>query len=159
MRFSMSPQYQFHDQHLANITNEIAGYTVYTVFATTKIRIEIMVTRTARTPAAKAAPARKPAAKTATKPATLGTVLKPEKKHKKEKKSGDKVKVVRDSFTMPQSDYALIAALKEKANGLHLKKSELLRAGLRLLSKLTAAQLNKSVADLEKIKTGRPKKA
>ncbi|MFA7399658.1 MAG: hypothetical protein WCZ98_04160 [Sideroxydans sp.] len=113
-----------------------------------------MVTRTARTPAAKAAPARKPAAKTA----TLGTVSKPEKKHKKEKKSGDKVKVVRDSFTMPQSDYALIAALKEKANGLHLKKSELLRAGLHLLSKLTAAQLKKSVADLEKIKTGRPKK-
>lgn len=108
-----------------------------------------MVTRTARTPAAKVA----------TKPATLGTVLKPEKKHKKEKKSGDKAKVVRDSFTMPQSDYALIATLKEKANGLHLKKSELLRAGLRLLSKLTAAQLNKSVADLEKIKTGRPKKA
>lgn len=119
-----------------------------------------MITRTARTPTAKSAPARKSAsAKTATKSATLGTVLKPEKKHKKEKKSGDKVKVVRDSFTMPQSDYALIAALKEKANGLHLKKSELLRAGLRLLSKLTVAQLKKSVADLEKIKTGRPKKA
>ena len=113
-----------------------------------------MVTLTTRTPAAKAASA----SKTAAKPASVKPVPKPEKKHKKEKKSGDKVKVVRDSFTMPQNDYALIAALKEKANGAHLKKSELLRAGLRLLSKLTVVQLKKSVADLEKIKTGRPKK-
>jgi len=109
-----------------------------------------MVTRTPRAPAAKTVTARKA---TLVKPAP-----KPEKKHKKEKKLGDKTKVVRDSFTMPQSDYALIATLKERASGVHVKKSELLRAGLRLLSKLTAAQLKKSVADLEKIKTGRPKK-
>lgn len=115
-----------------------------------------MVTRTARPAAAKPASPRKSAAP---KVATKATAVKPEKRHKKEKKSGEKVKVVRDSFTMPQNDYALIAALKEKANGVHVKKSELLRAGLRLLSKLTAAQLNKAVADLEKIKTGRPKKS
>ena len=67
---------------------------------------------------------------------------------------------MRDSFTMPQSDYALIAALKETAikSGLHVKKSELLRAGLRLLAKSNAAQLKRAVAALEKIKTGRPKK-
>lgn len=118
-----------------------------------------MATRTARTPV-KTASARRPATvKAAVKSVTPKAIAKPQKKHKKDKKSGDKVKVVRDSFTMPQSDYALIAALKEKANGVHVKKSELLRAGLRLLSKLTAAQLKKSVADLEKIKTGRPKKA
>ncbi|MBA4381123.1 MAG: hypothetical protein C0406_01030 [Sideroxydans sp.] len=118
-----------------------------------------MVTRTTRPASAKPASTRKPAApKVATKAAPVKAPAKPAKKHKKEKKSGDKVKVVRDSFTMPQSDYDLIAALKEKANGIHVKKSELLRAGLRLLSKLTAAQLKKSVADLEKIKTGRPKK-
>jgi Arc/MetJ-type ribon-helix-helix transcriptional regulator len=84
-------------------------------------------------------------------------VDKPEKKHKK--KTADE-KVVRDSFTMPQSDYALIAELKEKAlaSGLHVKKSELLRAGLRLLAKSNATQLKRAVAGLEKIKTGRPKK-
>lgn len=114
------------------------------------------MTRTApRKPAAKkAAPARKPAPpKVAAKPA---------KKQKKDKKSNEgKVKVVRDSFTMPQSDYDLIAALKHKAvqAGVHAKKSELLRAGLQALSKLSAAQLKRAVADLEKIKTGRPKKA
>lgn len=112
------------------------------------------MTRTAprKTVAKKAAPARKPApAKAAAKPV---------KKQKKDKKAEGKVKVVRDSFTMPQSDYDLIAALKQKAMkaGLHVKKSELLRASLQLLSKLNAVQLKRAVAGLEKIKTGRPKK-
>ncbi len=85
---------------------------------------------------------------------------KPEKKQKKEKKTDNKVKVVRDSFTMPQSDYELIAELKQKAlkAGLHVKKSELLRAGLQTFSKLSAAQLKRAITGLEKIKTGRPKK-
>jgi hypothetical protein len=121
-----------------------------------------MVNRTALAPSAKTTPSRKSStvnANTKTSPAKVAA--KSDKKHKKEKKSGDKVRVVRDSFTMPQNDYALIASLKERAmsEGIHLKKSELLRAGLRSLSRLTATQLNKAVADLEKIKTGRPKKA
>lgn len=87
-------------------------------------------------------------------------VAKPEKKRKKEKKSGDKVKVIRDSFTMPQADYNLIAALKKKTlkSGLQVKKSELLRAGLQALSGLTGPQLKRALSGLEKIKTGRPKK-
>ena len=87
-------------------------------------------------------------------------VAKPEKKRKKEKKSVGKVKVIRDSFTMPQADYDLIAALKKKTlkSGLRVKKSELLRAGLQALSKLTGPQLKRVLSSLEKIKTGRPKK-
>jgi len=112
------------------------------------------MTTTTRKPAArKPVPARKAApAKAAAKPA---------KKHKKEKKAEAKVKVVRDSFTMPQPDYELIAVMKQKAlkSGLHVKKSELLRAGLQVLSKLTAVQLKRAITGLEKIKTGRPKKA
>jgi len=93
------------------------------------------------------------------KTASKKVIQKPQKSHKK-KVSEKKEKVVRDSFTMPKSDYALIAELKESAikNGLHVKKSELLRAGLRLLAKSNAAQLKRAVATLEKIKTGRPKK-
>lgn len=107
---------------------------------------------------------RKPAARKiapARKSAPAKAVVKPAKKQKKEKKAEGKVKVVRDSFTMPQADYDLIAELKLKAQtvDLHAKKSELLRAGLRLLSKLSAAQLKRAVAGLEKIKTGRPRKA
>lgn len=107
---------------------------------------------------------RKPAARTAAparKAAAEEAAAKPVKKAKKEKKAEGKVKVVRDSFTMPQADYDLIAELKLKAQtaDLHAKKSELLRAGLRLLSRLSAAQLKRAVAGLEKIKTGRPRKA
>lgn len=107
---------------------------------------------------------RKPVAKkpaTVRKPAPARTAAKPVKNPKKEKKAGSKVKVVRDSFTMPQADYELIAAIKQKAlaANLHVKKSELLRAGLQALSKLTAAQLKRAISGLEKIKTGRPKKA
>lgn len=97
--------------------------------------------------------------RTATKTAPAKTAVKAEKKHK-QKVTEKKVKVVRDSFTMPHADYALIAELKKKVSsgGLHVKKSELLRAGLRLLVKSSPAQLKKAVSDLEKIKTGRPKK-
>jgi 4-alpha-glucanotransferase len=104
---------------------------------------------------------RKPAARktpVVRKPATPKVAAKPEKKPKK--KADTKVKVVRDSFTMPQSDYELIAELKQKAlkAGLHVKKSELLRASLQAFSKLSAAQLKSAIGSLEKIKTGRPKK-
>jgi len=103
-----------------------------------------------------------PAKPAARKPVTNKTVVaKPEKKAKKEKKAVSKVKVVRDSFTMPQPDYDIIAEIKQKAlkAGLHVKKSELLRAGLHVLAKLNAAQLKQTIASLEKIKTGRPSKA
>lgn len=95
------------------------------------------------------------------KPAVISVVVtKAPKKLKKEKKLTEKVKVVRDSFTMPRTDYDLIADLKQKAlkSGLHVKKSELLRAGLQALAKLNDAQFKLAVNNLEKIKTGRPKK-
>lgn len=116
------------------------------------------------------APARKPAArKPAAKPAPAKAApakavsIKPEKKKKAKKAEGkisDKKKVVRDSFTMPQDDYALLTTLKQAClkTGLHVKKSELLRAGLHALGKLSAAQLKLAVGKLEQIKTGRPKK-
>ena len=82
------------------------------------------------------------------------------KKAKKEKKVQGKSKVVRDSFTMPQNDYDKIAQLKQVCQkaGLHVKKSELLRAGLQALSKMTVPQLERVIVQLTPIKTGRPKK-
>ncbi|MDP2155227.1 MAG: hypothetical protein Q8J61_04445 [Sulfuricella sp.] len=66
--------------------------------------------------------------------------------------------MVRDSFTMPENDYAQLAELKKKClqAGVHVKKSELLRAGLLSLSKLPDAALIKAVERVEKLKTGRP---
>lgn len=71
-----------------------------------------------------------------------------------------KAKLVRDSFTMPQSDFALIAVLKERALGFKrpTKKSELLRAGLQALAGLNDASLQAALNALAPLKPGRPKK-
>jgi hypothetical protein len=69
-------------------------------------------------------------------------------------------KPVRDSFTMPEADFALIATLKARAlaGQRETKKSELLRAGLHALAGLETAALVASLARLEPVKIGRPKK-
>lgn len=71
-----------------------------------------------------------------------------------------KPKMERDSFTMPKDEYAQIALLKRRLEGLGrpVKKSELLRAGLKLLSAMDDVALTAALADIPAIKTGRPKK-
>lgn len=113
-------------------------------------------------PAAKAASAKKPAAKAAAAevagvPAPAKSeAAKTEKPAKEEKPA--KVKLVRDSFTMPENEYAKIAELKKKClhGGVHVKKSELLRAGLLTLAKLADADLLAAMGQVEILKTGRP---
>ena len=109
-----------------------------------------MVTKKTAAPTIKA-PAKKVSVEKAPAPAKAAA-KKPKKEHKE--------KVVRDSFTMPQSEYQKIAEIKETClkAGLPVKKSEVLRAGLKALGGMTAAQLKRALAGLEKIKTGRPKK-
>ena len=67
-------------------------------------------------------------------------------------------KVVRDSFTMPVVDYMLIGVLKERCIGLGfaVKKSELLRAGLHVLRRISDENLAQVIAAVENVKTGRP---
>lgn len=71
-----------------------------------------------------------------------------------------KVKLVRDSFTMPKSEYAAIDVLKARVArlGRPSKKSEMLRAGVMALSAMPDAQLLGCLAGLPAIKTGRPAK-
>ena len=70
-----------------------------------------------------------------------------------------KDKLVRDSFTLPQEDFALIAALKDRALDFKrpTKKSELLRAGLQVLAKLDQDALRITLEALRPLKAGRPK--
>lgn len=70
-----------------------------------------------------------------------------------------RVKLVRDSFTMPREDFELIAQLKARALDFKrpAKKSELLRAGLQALSALTDVQLHAALETLRPLKAGRPK--
>ena len=70
-----------------------------------------------------------------------------------------RAKLVRDGFTMPAADYALIAELKLRLHDVkrEAKKSELLRAGLQALALLDAASLAAALDRLEPVKTGRPR--
>jgi hypothetical protein len=87
-----------------------------------------------------------------TEPVSVAAEQKP-KRVKKEK-------VVRDSFTMPKTDYEKLGELKQKclSAGVAVKKSELLRAGLLLLEAAPLAQLLDAIAAVETVKTGRPAK-
>ena len=79
------------------------------------------------------------------------------KTNNKKRKNG-KAKVIRDSFSFPEQDYLKISELKKTclAAGIHVKKGEILRAGLHLLAKLTLEELKQVVDQVEKVQTGRP---
>ncbi|BFG80091.1 hypothetical protein PTKU46_81250 [Paraburkholderia terrae] len=70
-------------------------------------------------------------------------------------------KVVRDTFTMPRADYEKIAVLKQRCldAGVAVKKSELVRAGLLLLTSEPTKRLLAAVKEVEPVKTGRPPKS
>ncbi len=67
---------------------------------------------------------------------------------------------MRDTFTFPQADHDKIASLKLRllSQGTEAKKSEILRAGLQLLSELSDARLSAVLGGVERVKTGRPAK-
>lgn len=71
-----------------------------------------------------------------------------------------KLKLVRHSFSMPDVEYAQLATLKKRISALggNVKRSELVRAGLALLSVLDNQELTAVMARVDRIKTGRPVK-
>lgn len=89
---------------------------------------------------------------------TVDTAMSDTKKPAKKKKNA-KPKVVRDSFSFPEQDYLKISEIKKTclAAGIHVKKGEILRAGLHLLTKLDLEGLKKALEQVEKVKTGRPR--
>jgi len=66
--------------------------------------------------------------------------------------------LVRDSFTMPEPEYAVLGAVKQAClkAGFEVKKSELLRIGVALLGQLDMAALRAVLSSLPQLKTGRP---
>ena len=72
-----------------------------------------------------------------------------------------KPKLIRDSFTFPKDEYQAIAGLKQKALGLKhsAKKSEILRAGLKLLNSLNDKAFLTALTNVPALKTGRPAKS
>lgn len=99
----------------------------------------------AKKPAAKKAPVPKAAASNPIELAALPQKTK-------------KTKLVRDSFTIPKPEYVVLDALKQRAARLTrpAKKSELLRAGIKILAALSDAAFLTALAQVPAIKTGRP---
>lgn len=106
--------------------------------------------KAAAKPAAKAAPAKKAAA-----PAPAAAKPKADKADK-----AKKPKLVRDSFTIPKVEYAVLDELKQRAAklGRPMKKSEVLRAGIKALAGMTDASLLATLSAVPAVKTGRPAK-
>jgi hypothetical protein len=111
---------------------------------------------------AKTSPAKAPQAKPTQAKATQAKVSDKKKaaapaKVAKEKK----VKVVRDSFTLPKNELLQITEMKKRAMalGVEVKKSELIRAGLKALAGMADTAFKKAMAQVPTIKTGRPAKA
>lgn len=101
----------------------------------------------------------KPAESAKTATAKASASKKDSKKEEKKPKL-EKVKMERDSFTMPKDEYAQINLLKTRLTSLGqpAKKSELLRAGIKLLAAMSDDALKTTLAQIPVIKTGRPTK-
>ena len=69
-----------------------------------------------------------------------------------------KTKLIRDSFTIPKAEYLVLEELKQRAAKLTrpVKKSELLRAGIKMLASLPDAAYLAALKEVPAIKTGRP---
>ena len=109
-------------------------------------------------PAAK--PLAKAAVKTASKPAPKATPkpdAKPDAKAAKEKK----IKMVRDSISIPKTAYTVLDDIKLRAGklGVAVKKTELIRAGIKALAALSDSAFLAAVRAVPNLKTGRPAKA
>lgn len=114
--------------------------------------------------AKKVAPAPSKAVPVAAKPKAVVAVAKPvspaavasDSKLAKEKKP----KMVRDSVTIPKAEYAVLEAMKHRAAQLKVtvKKTELIRAGMKHLATLPDAVFLAAIAAVPSLKTGRPSK-
>jgi hypothetical protein len=124
--------------------------------ATTKAAATKVAATKAATPAAKSRIARAP--KAAAPKKAVAPKIKAEVEQKEKPK---KAKLVRDSFTMPEPEYAVLGEMKKAClkAGIEVKKSELLRVGVALVRTLDIAQLKTILAGLPALKAGRPKKS
>ena len=70
-----------------------------------------------------------------------------------------KIKLVRDSFTIPKIEYLTLSNLKLRSArlGAPAKKTEILRAGIAVLSKMSDTEFTAALDAIPSLKTGRPK--
>lgn len=129
-------------------------------------------------PAPEAKPSPKPSPKSATKSARKSVAAVPAKASVAKKKAKPakpvnpakpvvleavkerKPKLVRDSFTMPKLEFAVIDTLKLRAAKLAVpvKKTELIRAGIKALAAMPDTDFLAAINAVPNLKTGRPAK-
>lgn len=136
--------------------------------ATKKMPVPAAPKPPARQKAAKSAPVKSPARKapagktTAKKVGAKAPLSKPFAATKFEPvalpQKVKKPKLVRDSFTIPKAEYLVLDELKQRAAKLTrpAKKSEVLRAGIKILAALSDAAFLTALEQVPAIKTGRP---
>jgi len=113
---------------------------------------------------AKKTPAKSAARKSAAKKTASGKTASKTVKQKDHGKSASAkhkhAQLVRDSFTIPEDEYALLGEAKKAclAAGFDIKKSELIRIGIALAYDLSTSRIKKAQQSLQPVKTGRPKK-
>lgn len=109
-------------------------------------------TPTAAKPASKTVP-KKAAAKTSETKAPVQTKATAKIKPKKDK-------LIRDSFTIPESEYKVLADIKKTClnAAIDVKKSQLIRIAIAQLSSMSATKLSAALKSLAVVPTGRPKK-
>lgn len=68
--------------------------------------------------------------------------------------------LVRDSFTIPESEYVVLAKVKKACikDGFDIKKSELIRIGIALIANMGISKVKSAKKKLQTVKTGRPRK-
>lgn len=108
---------------------------------------------------AKAAAVKKTVPNAGKKVATKPVVAKPAAAPKAPKVK--KPKMVRDSFTIPKPEYDVLDVLKLRAAklGNPVKKTELIRAGVKAIAALSDAAFKQALLAVPSLKTGRPAKA
>ena len=109
----------------------------------------------------KTKPAVKRATSTKAKPSVKKTPAKAAKKVTAAKADKlTKPQLVRDSFTIPESEYAVLAKVKKAClkEGFEIKKSELIRIGIVLLADMSISKVKSAKKKLQTVKTGRPRK-
>lgn len=74
--------------------------------------------------------------------------------------SAENPKLIRDTFSMPDSDYQLIAEILERSPAMTARstKSEIIRAGLKVLHTMDDEHLSEVLNQVQRLKTGRPAK-
>jgi hypothetical protein len=100
--------------------------------------------------------------KAATKPVSNASSKAVATKQVKDKKVKDKkVKMVRDSISIPKTEFQVLSEMKARAGklGVEVKKTELIRAGIKVLAALADTAFVAAIRAVPNIKTGRPAKS